>query len=121
MRKVFVVANDIKAGDIFSVGQKMSGVINDVGYRAGSLDGMRLVYYNLGTVTPQKNEQLEEKTIKPTAIPVINNDNGKKEVAQKTESNKILIIGGGIVGSLVLLSFFYFIWVWTRSDHGNFK
>lgn len=85
VREIFIVESDIKTGDIFSVGQKISGVIDDVGYRAGSLDGMRLGYYTLGTV--------------------INNDNDQKEVARKAESNKFLIIGGGIVGFLILLGF----------------
>ena len=81
VREVFIVENDIKAGDIFSVGQKINGVINDVGYRAGSLDGMRLVYYTLGTVTPQ-NEQ-------------------------PPESNKFLIISGGVAGFLILLGILF--------------
>ena len=106
VREIFIVENDIKAGDIFSVGQKINGVINDVGYSAGSLDGMRLVYYTLGTVIPQ-NKQLEEKTTEPIANPVINNNNDQKEVARKTESNKFLIIGGGIVGFLILLWFLF--------------
>lgn len=106
VREVFIVEDEIKAGDIFSVGQKINGVIHDVGYRAGSLEGMRLGYYTLGTVTPQ-NKQLEEKTIEPTANPVINNDNGQKEVARKTESNNFLIIGGGIVGFLILLGLLF--------------
>lgn len=104
VREVFIVESDIKAGDIFSVGQKINGLIGDVGYHAGSLEGMRLVYYTLGTVIPQ-NKQLEEKIIEPTVNPIINNDNDQKEVARKTESNKFLIIGGSIVGFLILLGF----------------
>ena len=106
VREVFIVENNIKAGDIFSVGQKINGVINDGGYRAGDLDGLFLVNYTLGAVTPE-NQQLEEKMTESTANPVIKNDNDQKEVAQKTEPNQFLIIGGGILGFFILLGFLF--------------
>ena len=106
VREIFIVENDIKAGDIFSVGQKINGVINDGGYRAGDLDGLFLVNYTLGAVTPE-NQQLEEKMTESTANPVIKNDNDQKEVAQKTEPNQFLIIGGGILGFFILLGFLF--------------
>lgn len=109
MREVFIVKSDIKVGDMFSIGQKINGVINDVGYNAGSLDGMRLVSYTFETATPQNN-QLEREKIETVVTPIVNNGSDQNKILQKTNPNKFLIIVGSIVGFTTLLLYLLFIY-----------
>ena len=106
VREVFIVESDIKTGDIFSVGQKISGEIDDVGYHAGSLDGMRLVYYVFKTVTPQ-DKQLGGKIIEPTTNPATNTDNEIKrlnDIGGESEAEPTAL-GRGEVLILLILGF----------------